>query len=446
VFLVLANLCLFALASRWYSPGVGLLAVVVFQTMPVVIGMSRAFMTEYGVAALTIAFVYYLIRSDGLRVGSANFMLGLVGGLGLLMKITFAAVVLAPLVVTWMHGRGQRGPEKRSGFASWYSRRPVVSIALTAGAIASTWYLSNFRQIMEFSLQSSYGAIAAHYQVANLWVWLRDLGSIGISSFYTLVLFFCLIGELLTPLTMRRQPWSYRSTILLSWLLPPAIAVFLSHQQDPRHALVVLPPLAIWMASRVGAAMASLSRPVAVLSTAIFISTPLLGTAALTFPTAALGQGFRAGPFLFLGRNLWWAHPPDRHGDWGQARILRALLVVPAPRPSYVIVGVEHPYFNANLLGYLNAREAGPFRFRSLGFDPDTPSSAALSRAVDRIRELQPRFIVMAEGFREGELQTFLNRLNGDIRALLDRGELPFRRRTEIWLTETIKAVIYESE
>lgn len=50
-----------------------------------------------------------------------------------------------------------------------------------------------------------------------------------------------------------------------------------------------------------------------------------------------------------------WAHPPDRHGDWGQARVVEAVksLAPSARAPSYVIVGVEHPFFNANVLGYL---------------------------------------------------------------------------------------------
>jgi 4-amino-4-deoxy-L-arabinose transferase-like glycosyltransferase len=127
VFLVLINLYLYRLAVRWYGRAVGVLAVVVFQTMPIAIGMSRAFMTEYGLTALSICFLYYLVRSERLSNGTANLNLGIVGGLGMLMKINFL-FVLVPVAVTLYYRRrhGHPEPEKSAAFVPrMFTQSPV---------------------------------------------------------------------------------------------------------------------------------------------------------------------------------------------------------------------------------------------------------------------------------------------------------------------------------
>jgi hypothetical protein len=55
-------------------------------------------------------------------------------------------------------------------------------------------------------------------------------------------------------------------------------------------------------------------------------------------------------------------------------------------------------------------------------------------------------FLIMAEGFHEHDLPAFLNQINSEIQARLDRGELPFRLRARVRLTEKVSAVLYERE
>ena len=96
---VVANLYLFLLVRRLYSPSAGLAAVVYYQTMPLACGLSRSFMVEYGLAALVLVFLYYLVASDGLTRRRENIALGVVLGLGLLLKVLFAAFVAGPLLL-----------------------------------------------------------------------------------------------------------------------------------------------------------------------------------------------------------------------------------------------------------------------------------------------------------------------------------------------------------
>jgi hypothetical protein len=166
------------------------------------------------------------------------------------------------------------------------------------------------------------------------------------------------------------------------------------------------------------------------------------------------------GPFVVFSRDLGWARAPDSNGDWGQQRVLEAIYAlqpqwpadaplrrllaeegVPALEPYYVVMGVEHPYLNANLLSYLNAYRRYPLAFTSAGY-----AEASVDRAIERIYQLNARFLVLSEGIHPGDLPGFLNQINEGLQARLDRGELPFRLRAKVSLTHDIKAVLYERE
>lgn len=66
LFIVIINIYLFLLVRRLFFPPVALAAVFFFQTMPLAYGLSRAFMVDYGLTALVIVWVYYLVASERL--------------------------------------------------------------------------------------------------------------------------------------------------------------------------------------------------------------------------------------------------------------------------------------------------------------------------------------------------------------------------------------------
>ena len=66
LFLAVSNLYLFLLVRRLFSAEAGLASVVFYQTMPLVYGLSRAVMAEYGLSTLIIVWLYYLVASNRL--------------------------------------------------------------------------------------------------------------------------------------------------------------------------------------------------------------------------------------------------------------------------------------------------------------------------------------------------------------------------------------------
>ena len=421
VFLVVINVYLFRLGRRWFSPATGLLAVVIFQTMPVTIGMSRAFMTEYGLAAFVIAFVYYLVESDHFSNRAAALKLGIVGGLGLLMKFHFLIVVIPLLVVLVRAWREDRFASARGPL-----RLAAVAVAVTAGP----WYFPNVSHVVVFS----WGVIGhlANYQLSSQLQWLDLASRMTVSSYYGWALALLGLALFLSSARPKVQPPSERSLLLCSWFLPGAASALLGAHQDYRLVLGLLPAVAIGLAEAAWRLVRSRLRPaIAGGLLVLALAQPILAWAALSDPAAWL-TSFR--------RSAGWARLPDNHGAWGQDSIIRGARRLTLARTGNrnVVVGVEHAYFNSTLFNCLNRRDDGPLQFHTLAFEPDIPAALA------RVRDLKADVVIIPEGLAANELEAFLNHPNQALRDALEQGELPYRRAATIPLRRKgLYAVLY---
>jgi len=165
LFIVVTNIFLFLLGRRLFSAGVGVAAVLFYQTMPLAYGLSRAFMADYGLAALVIVWLYYLAASERLTNGRINFLLGVLLGVGLLMKILFPAFIAGPLLVVLLYTRRNKPAAREEQFWLWRlsSRWPLMAIVIPGLAIASTWYAFHIGTILRYAWQGAYGEIGEQY-------------------------------------------------------------------------------------------------------------------------------------------------------------------------------------------------------------------------------------------------------------------------------------------
>ncbi len=427
-FIVISSVYLFLLGRRWFSPAAGLAAAVFYQTMPLAYGLSRVFMPDYGLAALVVVWVYYLESSEGFSRGKMSFLLGVILGLGLLMKVLFPAYIAGPLLyVLW---------KRRPGASA------LITIALPALLLASTWYAFHLRDVFLYAWQAGYGEIGEQYGSTVAGGWLVTLINQGISAYYAGALL--LLGVAALAAAGGKFEWSESASILAGWLVVPLLMIGTGRNREIRFVLPVLPAFALLLAAAISRVV---RRPIAqIAATAALAVFPLRLFAALSYPPA-LGHFHlhptMIGPFILFSRELGWAEPPSRAGQWDQQRILEAIrqLEPPAANPRHVIVGVEHRYLNANLLAYLNRVPNYSLVLDSFGY-----AESSVERAVERIYRTDARYLVMAEGFHSHELVATFNQVNAAIQEQLDRGDLPFRRRASVALTEKIKAVIYERD
>lgn len=441
--LAVSNLYLFLLVRRLFSAEAALAAVVFYQTMPLAYGLSRALMAEYGLAALVIVFLYYLVASDGLSRGSANFALGVVLGLGLLMKVLFPAFIAGPLLATWLARRAEANapaPKERLWLWCLCARRPLAAIALPALLIAGPWYARNLAGLLQFAWRSAYGDVAGEYGAGGFPPWLLAFVNEGTSFWYALALVVLGAAALLSSRASRHGILSdHRTVLLLAWLLPPLVATAVAPNHLIRFILPLLPVFAIALAAaifRLGR-----RRSVQALLALVIALYPLRLYSALSHYHHGSEHAARAGPFLLSATDLGWAHPPVWENPWDHRRLLEALRhLAPDPdTPQVVVVGVEHVYLNANLLGYLNAYDEYPLQFTSFGYGEASPE-----RALERLYALDARFLILGAGFRD--LPPFLNQVNDSIRARIERRELPFALRAAVPLAHQMTAQIFERE
>jgi 4-amino-4-deoxy-L-arabinose transferase-like glycosyltransferase len=442
LFLVAGSLCLYGLVRRWYGPLAALAAVAAYQTFPIVAGLSRAYMTDYGLAALVIVFLYCLAAPNALESSWRVMLLGVLLGLGLLMKILFPAFVAGPLLVTWLEGRKRgRAGDPKSGMIpagnlhQLMVTHPLLWIAFIGALIASSWYAVNGRRVLAFAWGNSFGPLINDYRASSLAGWLVDLADEGLSPYYALGLLVLAPAALAIVWRRGEAHWKPRHALLLAWFAPAAVAVAAVHHADLRLVMPILPVAAIILGRSIAVAgSAATARPWArvLLVGALFVL-PLYGFARLTFGWPAAGEALYSGSY--------WYRSPDREGQWNQVRILETLReLTPAALAGYeVVVGVEHPYLNANLLNYLKFRDGGPFSFQSLGY-----AETSVDRAAGRIQRPRVRFLLIAEGFQQEDLPEFLNRVNGAIMQRLDENRLPFQYRTTVPLTDRISIRLYE--
>ncbi len=442
VFVILSSIYLFLLGRRLFSPQAGLAAVIFYQTMPLSYGLSRVFMVDYGLSALIIVWLYYLAASEHLRRGRVNCLLGIVLGLGLLMKVTFPAYIAGPLLLTLLAKRRQSPVLASESFWlwRWCAERPLAAIALPGMALAATWYASNFRSVLEYAWQGAYGRIAAAYGAGGVSRWLLAAVNEGISIYYIVALLIAVLASLRRG--ARSGPWAGGTMFVLAWLVPPFLCYLASSNREVRLVLPLLPAAALILSAAIFAGARRVAVRAALAAGAA--AAPLLLYAGMSFPAAARRlPTIQAGPFFLSSRDLVWAHAPDSKGDWGQQRVLDRIAELGRPNAGkrYVVVGVEHSYFNANLLSYLNAYSQYPFYFTSLGY-----AEASVNAAVERLYSLNARFLIMAGGFPAGELAPLFNRVNAGMQQRLDQGIVPFHARARIRLSPPIEAVVYQAD
>jgi hypothetical protein len=421
VFVVLTNIYLFLLARRLFSPEVGLLAVLFYQTMPLAYGLSRTFMTDYGLTALVVAGLYYLDASDGLARWRTSFLLGVTIGLGLLMKVVFPAFLAGPFLLT-LARRGLR--------PLW----PLVTVAVPAVAITSTWYASHLGDILEYAWNAAYGPLGAAYGAGGFSGWALALVNHALSPYYTAAMLLC--GGAVVFRARERQKWDPALVFVLAWLVPALVALGFGRNREIRLTAPLLPAGAIMLAFLISELGRGPKRTLTL--GALTALAPVCLYLNLSFSRVSLPE-IRLGPLVLLSRDLGWAHAPDSQGDWGQPRLLTALqqLQLGERGAPQVMLGVDHLYFNANLITYLNATTRYPMRLHPLAEPGVTPLAA-----VRRIYGWDPLFLVLGEGFPPESLSP----ATAEVRSRINRGELPYRLMERLILTDGMAITIYRRD
>jgi hypothetical protein len=326
------SLCwaLHRIASRWWGERAALLAIVIVGTMPLLYGLSRWYLVEYPLATLLGVSILILIESDALERRNMALLFGVACGLGVLLKVSFAAFVL-PVFLYFLLGSRSR-------------LRSLVLVALPFLFLAMPWYAGHLRPVLANALDAGFGKSAGVQgtgpvlALSTIRTYLSHVIVDGTSTYYA-ILTIALLAWLawrseghLALHGLGRKP----ATVLFLWLLPFSLFIF-GVNKDIRYIAPVLPGLALLIAYLLDSALPS--NPLRAAS---------LGLLFLVFPIANLfsvsfGIPYRAKDLTYARRFM--------RRPWPLDEMLLAIADNTNLRPrdkELLLVGADRAAFNAN--------------------------------------------------------------------------------------------------
>ena len=356
-FLILMSIYIFRLGTCLWSPAEGLLAVAIAQTMPLLYGLTRQFLVDYGLAAMVVMWMFYLLCSGGFTT-RAILRLGALLGIGILMKITFPLYVGVPTLLM-------------AGLFIWRERvwrfalRTILalcSILAIGGAIASIWYIANLKTILGFALSAGYGKLSVNYGNTSVFSW-------PVISTYWALLVVCALSCWYAVLFLGLLPFWIKSlwskgannigtgAVIFLWVLVPFAATTLGVNKDPRYTAPFLPALALFLAYLIRSVFGR-TRFFPIIAGALMI-VPTIAYASASLPALEHMGDFKIGRWVFWSPHLaWYASVPASEGGWDQQQILNMVCSDAQTRPNgaRVLIPIAHQYLNNANMAYYATR------------------------------------------------------------------------------------------
>jgi len=324
---------IWAIGKRLWNARAGLIAVYIAGTMPLLYGLARWYMVEYTLAAVVAAALWLLLVSENLENGPATAFLGVLCGVGLLLKASFPLYVLAPTL-----------------FALWRCKRKLRAVALLAipcFVLALPWYALHWRATLKYAISGGFGDSAAAYRTGAI-AYLTNVIHEGVSDYYAAT------ALVVAVLTAYKRRWeTFRSMAPLSLWGIAFVVFLLGANKDIRFLAPILPAFALGAACLLDAAA---GRRVWLL------------VLALVFPSIGmLAVSFGAAPALR------YAHVYGA-GNWRQPEILDAIrgrLLVRPGEKKRVIVAADRVSFNVHNFDLTALQQKLPLSFETTAYQQD---------------------------------------------------------------------------
>lgn len=424
---ILMNVFLFFLFKEISDRRTALLGVVLTASMPLIYGLSRQFLVEYSLTVIVVMWMYFLITSDHLQKNMNNFALGLLFGLGLLMKVTFPMYVLAPTAIVFIQRL------RIYGFRKW--KRLVIDICmiLIPGiALASIWYVHNLSSVISFGLSSGFGSTAEMYS-SGLWQYWGGVIYAGTSAY----LFLCLVT--LAALVFARRPGKVMNIfaaertslyVLASWFIVPFFILSVGVNSDARYITPALPVVGLIIAYLFFQAVPKK----AVLPAVLLCAIPIFNLIYTTFP---LGERVIQLNDFSLVSYQWGVQtyrPVDE--NWRVTDVMADINADARGQKKKVTMVIDHMYYNMSTFEYYRYLNSFPFQLAKIAYLPSDTTTAQIYKDLSQVD-----YIVAKTGEQGPD---FSNYRNAEIRDDLMKENSVFSLLKEYGLPDGSIALLYK--
>lgn len=420
IFILICSIYLYKLTSLVADEKTALISVFILNTFPLAFAMSRELLVEYGLMTLVVSWMYHIIRLDSGNRRLDALALGIILGLGMLMKISFLVYIAFPTVflIALKSAHIKRLPD------NWI--RNLLIIALIGAAIAGPWYLRNLPKIVEFVFSAGYGDLAKYYGTGDVFTfgaiqaYWGSLINSGISFYYFILLAASVSTSILVAILARRsdtgrQFESKYLLFILIWILVPLTLFTFSVNKDYRYSLPYYPALAILCA--VAMTRVAVVKPLKYLPIILLIF-PAFNYFYMSFAKDA--PSYRWGRFVILAPHLGFAHPPIID-SWPNVQIIDRIQTDArelGKQKVNVTMLVDHPYLNHLTQGYYAENLRSNIRFETIVFHTKESDEEIVQKVS------QDTDYILTKSEKLGP--DFSNIKNIRIKRILDEGNLPF--------------------
>ncbi len=345
---VILALALYSFCRRFFSARVAALAVFFALTAPLLAGLSRLFLVEYWLTAVVVTSCWALARWE--ETGQHRWLLwvGVLCGLGLLLKITFP-IFFAPVAaaILWRkHGKDT---------GRLLADMALVGIPLLV--LAGPWYWHNWEAVTHRSFQETWFVapheVAEHPSTVGLAVgYLSAAASHGVSAVPVLAA----AGGLLAWALKRRDNFLGAALFyVVPWVI--ALPVFaISENRDLRLIAPMVPAFSIVAAALFDVLLTEWRR----------LGPWLIAAAVVGSVGIVLASSFTR----FGGRAMGYSYPPNPN-RWPLDEVLdrvanRERL---GPRSKLIVaLGADTWSFNSNNLGLAATLSKYPIEFYTTNY------------------------------------------------------------------------------
>ena len=367
VFLFVIFFSLYRMGKRYARPGAGLFAVFVVGTMPMVYSLSRWFLVECGLTAMVCAAMCLITEWDDSYSPLMASLLGVICGLGVLLKASFPAYVLVPLL--WFAVGAHRSLLRPSTLAALGV--PVI-------LIAGPWYAVNATQALRTALNAGSAKTATFYGTGEIFS-ARDIWNYLVNVANAAPILYVVAAALLALAARPLIKSEARRGLLLCalWAVPLALFTF-SHYRDLRYAAPCFPALALALGILADVTIQRYGRMAFALLLAL-LTLPLLSMMQTSFGIPS-GRPLELGGLLFVQPRLGYAQK-YRRVNWSQPQILADIARLGSFQDrerKLLVVANDEVRFNADNFQLAAAQERLPFDIATTAYKQDLVSLLSL--------------------------------------------------------------------
>lgn len=439
LFVILGSYYFYKLGALISKKRDALLGVFILNLFPLIFGLSRKFWVENGLMTLVVIWLYYFLKSDCFASRKYSLVLGIVTGLGMLMKVSFPLYIIAPMLFLCI-----KRVIKLKNLPRAYIENALLTFIIGM-LLAGTWYSKNFSHIFNYALTSGYGKIAENYQMGSVFSLKTILGywlciiNCGIST-YMFLLIICLIAVwIIVFLSKRSAPVLEKEYwyLLVIWFVVPFMVVTLGVNKDLRYVTPFCPPIALLMS--IGLNHIPFIKYKNFILTTLLIF-PVFNYLYISFSSAPVH--WETKHFIFLNNNLGYPHPPVKD-KWPNETLIEsirldAMRIGISPQHIRTMLLFDHEYMNGNTQDYYSEKNGEGIYFSVI----NSYSKESITDLADKIQNSSSYLVTKSDNLGP----EFSNVKNVPIVALLKAGELNFEKIGTLPLPDETFLSVYRNK